>query len=258
MVSKVDRDSISTLIITYNEEKNIEDCLESVNWVDEIIVIDAYSTDRTVEIAKKYTDKVFLNLWKGFGRQKNLGIEKAMSKWVLIVDADERVTQELTSEIEGKLSNAADNNFVGYQIPRRNYFYGKWVRWGGAYPDCQLRLFRRESGRYNNVAVHENLILNGPIGYLTHHMDHLTEKCISDHFKKFNNYTTLAAEEAGKKKSNVNWHDIAFRHIITFLKVYVSKGGWRDGLNGLVYGVFASFYTFAKYVKLWEKYSTEK
>lgn len=258
MVSKVDRDSISALVITYNEEKNIKECLESVNWVDEIIVIDAFSTDRTVEIARKYTDKVFLNMWKGFGQQKNLGIEKTMSKWVLIVDADERVSPELRSKIEDRLSKHRNDRFAGYQIPRRNYFYGKWVRWGGSYPDYQLRLFRRDSGRYNDVAIHENLILNGPIGDLEHHIDHLTERCIADHFKKFDNYTTLAAEEAGKKKNSVKWHDIASRPIITFLKVYVSKGGWRDGLHGLIYGAFASFYTFSKYVKLWEMGNVEK
>lgn len=258
MVSKVDRESIAALVITYNEEKNIEECLESVNWINEIIVIDACSTDRTVEIARQYTDKVFLNIWNGFGQQKNLGIEKTMSEWVLIVDADERVSPELRYEIEDRLSKHRNDRFAGYQIPRRNYFYGKWIRWGGSYPDYQLRLFRKDSGRYNDVAIHENLILDGPIGYLKNHIDHITERCIADHFKKFDNYTTLAAQEKRKRKKQIKWYDIAFRPIITFIKVYISKQGYRDGLYGLIYGIFASFYTFSKYVKLWEMRNIEK
>lgn len=243
---------LSVVIIASNEEQNIKDCLESIKWADEIIVVDAHSNDRTVDIARGYTDNVFLNEWPGFGPQKNLGIDKATYNWILIVDSDERVTPELRDEIEDKLSNAADNVFVGYQVPRRNYFYGKWVRWGGAYPDYQLRLFRKDAGRYNDVPVHENLILQGPIGYLNNPLNHLADRRISDRFIKVDRYAAMAAKEMVNKKGRVRWYDIALRPIAPFIKAYILKKGYRDGIYGLIYGVFTGFYTFSKYVKLWE------
>ena len=249
---------LSVVIITCNEERNIRECLESVKWADEIIIVDAYSRDKTLEIAGKYTDKVFLNEWMGFGPQKNLGIDKATSSWILIVDADERITQELRVEIEDRLSNPSCNRFVGYQVPRRNYFYGKWVRWGGAYPDYQLRFFRKDSGRYNDLPVHENLILQGLIGHLKNPIDHLADRCISDRFIKLDRYSALGAKETAKMKGRVRWYDIGFRPIAPFIKAYVLKKGYRDGIYGLIYGTFAGFYTFSKYVKLWEMLKESK
>jgi len=141
---------------------------------------------------------------------------------------------------------------VAYRIPRRNFFYGAWVRGGGVYPDYQVRLFRRGTAQYNDVAVHENLVVDGEIGTLAGHLDHYTERRIQDHFKKFGLYTTLAAQEKAKTIRTVGWTDLVFRPLVVWFKTYVLKQGFRDGVNGLIVCVFASMYTFVKYAKLWD------
>ena len=243
---------LSAVIITRNEETNIADCLRSVRWVDEIIVIDAQSTDGTAEIARQYTKHVFVRPWPGFGEQKNFGIEQATSDWILIVDSDERVTQELEMEIQKTLGVPEFLNCMAFRIPRKNYFYGKWVRWGGAYPDYQIRLFQKSSARYNDVAIHENLIVNGKIGTLSSPLIHFTERRITDHFQKFNLYTTLAASEKQKTKKVVSWYHFVFNPFVVFFKTYVLKQGFKDGIRGVIFAVLASQYTFIKYTKLFE------
>ena len=141
---------------------------------------------------------------------------------------------------------------MAYRIPRRNFFYGAWVRGGGVYPDYQVRLFRRGTAQYNDVAVHENLIVDGEIGTLVGHLDHYTERRIQDHFKKFGLYTTLAAQEKAKTIRTVGWTDLVFRPLVVWVKTYVLKQGFRDGVRGLIVCVFASMYTFVKYAKLWD------
>jgi glycosyltransferase involved in cell wall biosynthesis len=248
---------ISSVTITLNEEHNIELCLESLKWVDEMIIVDSFSTDKTVEICRAYTDKIYQRPWPGFGAQKNFAIDQALSEWILIVDADERITEALRDEIKTVVSRQGTGN-VGYHIPRRNFWYGKWIRWAGMYPDYQLRLFKKSAGRYNDVAVHENLILNGPMGYLKNPMDHFTERHLSDHFRKFSIYTSYAAQEKAKKKRKVFWTDLALNHLATFLKSYLIRQGYRDGIHGFIISVLAAMYTFAKYAKLWEMYNGRK
>ena len=243
--------SIAAVIITKNEERNIADCLKSVNWADERIVVDAQSMDRTVDIAKGASAAVFVRSWPGYGPQKNFGIDQARAEWILIVDADERIPEPLQVEIRSRIATWEMGEPVAYEIPRRNYFYGAWVRHAGVYPDYQIRLFRRGHARYNDVPVHENLLVNGPIGQLTHAMDHFTERRIRDHFKKFGLYTTLAAQEKGRTVHVVHAHDLVFRPLVVFLKSYLMKQGFRDGVRGLIVCVFAGMYTFVKYAKLW-------
>src|SRR5207245_5046689 len=132
--------SIAAVVITKDEERNIADCLASVAWVDEMIVVDAESSDRTVELAKAYTPKVFVHTWQGYGPQKNFAMAQATADWILIVDADERVSDELREEIQALLQKLGPA--IAFQIPRRNFYYGRWVKWGGTYPDYQIRLFR--------------------------------------------------------------------------------------------------------------------
>ena len=246
---------LSVVLITYNEERNIVDCLKSVKWTDEIVVVDANSQDGTVELCLRYTNKIFQRAWPGFGPQKNFGIDQVTSEWILIVDADERVTPALRDEIREIIKQPGEN--VGYHIPRRNFWYGKWVRWAGMYPDYQLRLFKKSAGRYNDVAVHENLILNGPTSYLKNPMDHITERRLSDHMKKFMQYTTLAAEEKAKSRKKVSMLDLGLNHVATFLKSYLIRQGFRDGIHGFIVSVLAAMYTFVKYAKLWEMYESK-
>ncbi len=244
--------SLACVVITKNEEANIRDCLESIRWADELIVVDAESCDRTVELARTSGAKVWVRPWPGFGLQKNFGMAQALSDWILILDADERVTEELRGEIKACLDGWTSGAPVAYRIPRRNFFYGAWVRGAGVYPDYQVRLFRRGIAQYNDVAVHENLIVDGEIGTLARHLDHYTERRIQDHFKKFGLYTTLAAQEKAKTVRTVRWIDLAFRPLVVLFKTYVLKQGFRDGMRGLIVCVFASMYTFVKYAKLWD------
>ena len=244
--------TIACVVITKNEERNIADCLASARWADELIVVDAESADQTVELARASGAKVFVRPWPGFGLQKNFGMAQASSDWILILDADERVTEELRGEVRTRLEQWKPGAPVAYRIPRRNFFYGAWVRRAGVYPDYQVRLFQRGSAQYNDVAVHENLLVEGEIGTLAGHLDHYTERRIQDHFKKFGLYTTLAAQEKAKKVRTVRWIDLVFRPLVVFGKTYLLKQGFRDGVHGLIVCVFASMYTFVKYAKLWD------
>ena len=247
-----DRVNVSVVVITKNEEHNLHECLQSVRWADEIVVVDAESTDRTVEVARKYTDKVVVRPWPGFGPQKNFGMDQASSDWILILDADERVTLELQQEIQQVVKQWSSHDPVAYRVPRRNFYYGRWIRHGGVYPDYQIRFIRKGAARYNDMPVHENLIVEGGVGVLRGHLDHYTERRIADHFEKFELYTTLAAQQKLKSRHSVHWYDLLGRPLVILLKTYVIKQGFRDGIHGLILSVFAGMYTFVKYAKLWE------
>src|SRR5437867_167284 len=179
--------TIAAVVITKNEERNITTCLESLKWVDELIVVDAESSDRTAELAKAYTPKVFLRAWSGYGPQKNFAIDQATADWILIVDADERVTEELREEIMNLLRKQPSplegegESPVAYRIPRRNFYYGYWIRGAGQYPDPQQRLVRRGRGLYNDLPVHEHLEVDGPIGDLRCHLNHHTHPTVLAH-----------------------------------------------------------------------------
>lgn len=244
--------SLACVVITKNEEVNIRGCLDSIRWANEMIVVDAESCDKTVELARACGAKVSVRPWPGFGLQKNFGMAQALSDWILILDADELVTEELRGEVRTCLERWRPGAPVAYRIPRRNFFYGAWVRGGGVYPDYQVRLFRRGLALYNDVDVHENLIVDGEIGTLVGHLDHYTERRIRDHFKKFGFYTTLAAQEKAKRVRTVRWIDLIVRPLVVWAKTYLLKQGFRDGVNGLIVCVFASMYTFVKYAKLWD------
>ena len=243
--------TLGCVIITKNEEANIHDCLASVAWISERVVVDAESTDRTVELARAAGARVLVRPWPGFGPQKNYAMDEASAEWILMVDADERIPQPLQAEIGSRIDAWRPGDPEAYEIPRRNYFYGAWVRHAGVYPDYQIRLVRKGSARYNDVPVHENLVVQGPVGRLIHPMDHFTERRIRDHFRKFGLYTTLAAQEKGRTVCRVSAIDLIFRPLVVFTKSYLLKQGFRDGVRGLIVSGFASMYTFVKYAKLW-------
>jgi glycosyltransferase involved in cell wall biosynthesis len=238
-------------MITYNEERNIEECLETAKWMDEIIVVDSFSSDQTVEICKRYTDRIYQRAWPGFGKQKNFSIQQATMDWIFLLDADERITPELKEEIEGILQ-LAENDFSAYRLARKNFFYGHWLRWGGQYPDWQTRLFRKGAGLYDNTEPHEGFIFAGKLGTLQNPLIHYTERKISDHFPKLNNYSSLAAAQRVQTCKKVHWYDLFFRPLINFFQVYFRKQGFRDGIPGLIQATFKSLYTFVKYAKVWE------
>jgi (heptosyl)LPS beta-1,4-glucosyltransferase len=243
--------TIAAVVITKNEAHNIGACLGSLRWVHELIVVDAGSTDRTVEIVREHTSRVFIRSWPGFGPQKNYGIDRATADWILIVDADERVTDGLREEIIRSIEGAPDD-VAGFEIPRRNVFYGRWIQGGGLYPDRQLRLFRRQVGRYDDVLLHEHLAVRGRIDRLTAPLDHYSMQTIKDHVRKMMRYTTLGAQEKLKTRSKVTALDIAGSHLVTIVKTYIFRKGYRDGIHGVIVALFAGLHTFVKYAKAWE------
>lgn len=250
--------TIAAVVITKDEEQNIADCLASVRWTDELIVVDAESRDRTVELAKGFTAKVFVRPWPGYGPQKNFGIDHAAADWILVVDADERVTDGLRQEIQALLAGAPPSDIGGYEIPRRNYFYGKWIQGGGLYPDYQLRLFRKTSGRYDDVRLHENFVLQGRRERLREPFIHYSMPTVHHHIRKMMRYTTLGADEKLKRVTRISGWTIATHHIGTILKTLFTRGGYRDGVHGLVVAMFAGLHTFVKYAKAWERLNANR
>lgn len=240
---------VSVVIVTKDEEANIEDALRSAADAREIVVVDAFSTDRTVEICRKYTDRVFQNAWPGYARQKQLAVDHAQGPWVLILDADERITPELREEMARALQNT---DFDGFSMPRRNYFLGRWIRHSGWWPDRTLRLFRKDRGRLEDRDVHEKVVVSGRVGQLHAPLEHYTYRSISDYIRKMEVYSSLAAKEI-RKKGRPGISSLIVRPFFTFLKMYVIRLGFLDGLHGLVLAILYGYYTFLKYAKAWEE-----
>lgn len=248
------RETLSALVITANEERNIRDCLASLAFADEIVVVDSGSSDGTAAVARReFGATVLVNPWPGYGAQKNFGMDRATGDWILIVDADERVTEELREEILGILSGGAVGDVQAFRVPRKNFQYGRWIAHGGAYPDWQIRLFRRGRARYNDVEVHENLLVEGGVGSLRSPLLHFSERNTSERIEKLDRYTTLSCRERRKRwKGKVGRFHLLFHPLATFFKFYVIKRGYLDGIPGFIYGVTGGFYTFLKYAKLEE------
>ena len=241
---------LSVAIVTHNEEQNIGDCLDSIFWSDDIIVVDDFSTDRTPEICKKYGVRFYQERWKGFAGQRNSAITKASNSWVLSMDADERIPIELAGEIAEKLAKNSD--IVGYRIPYKNYFRGSWIRYGGWYPDYHLRLFRRDKGCFEEREIHEAPVLNGPIGEVKNPLIHLAYRDISHFARKMDSYSTLMARQylkEGKRKGA--WTGLT-HGLFTFFSMFVLRRGFQNGTDGLILAYLYSTYTFLKYAKLGE------
>lgn len=243
---------LSVVIITKNEEEIIKECLESVKWADEIIVVDSFSTDKTVEIARQYTDKIFLNnSLEYLELYKNLGMEKATGDWILLLDADEVVPPELRAEIE-KILKEDDKRFDGYFIFRKCYFLGKWMRYGGWYEYAPI-LVMRGKGKYPK-GIHKALVIDGKVGYLKNPVIHNCYRSISEWIDKMDSYTALEAKEMEEEKGlKFDISRALFFPIAVFFRQYFSRKGYKDGFHGFTVAVFASFYEFVRHVKLWEK-----
>lgn len=245
------KSNLSVILITKNEENNVEDCLRSVSWANEIIVIDSNSTDKTVELAQHYTTKIYRKEWNGYSAAKNYAIEKANYEWILSLDADERVTPELKDEII-EVINDRSKGYTGYKVARRAYFLGKWIKHCGWYPGYVVRLFRKDSGTFSNSRVHEKFELVGETGTLKHDLLHFTDDNLLHYFNKFNNYTSLAANDLNEKGRSFRvWH-LFIKPVYTFFKMFILRRGFLDGLHGFVLSVLSSAYVFTKYAKLWE------
>jgi len=246
----MDKILLSVIIITKNEQDNIEDCLESVKWADEIIVVDSGSTDKTEEICRKYTNKFYVKDWPGFGIQKQRALDLATHEWVLSIDADERVTSELRNEIISVFNS--NLNTDGYLIPRLSNYLGKDIRHAGWYPDYTLRLVRRQKSHFTKDIVHEKMVVDGTIQKLTNHFLHYPYKDIEHHFQKLNDYSTLSANKMHREGRKVSWILIVLKTLLAFIRSYILKLGILDGWPGLAVSVSTSLSVYMKYVKLKE------
>ena len=242
---------ISVCIITLNEESRIRDCLESVKWADEIIVVDSYSTDKTVDICKEYTDRIYQRAWPGNIDQKNYTIGLAKSDWILCMDADERLSAGLIEEIKDAVRNP--NNTTGFFFPRRSFYLGRWINHGDWYPDYQLRLFKKGCGHWQGTNPHGRVYVEGKTRHMKHDIHHFNYKNFSHQLKTIDNYSNIFAEITTERGKGFSLFQLIFRPLYKFIKVYFIKLGFLDGIQGFILATSNAFYIFVKYVKLWEK-----
>lgn len=239
---------IAVLILTFNEEKNIRPCIESVAFADEVIIIDSGSTDQTLEIASSLGAKVVSHpMTEGFAGQRNVALRQTQAEWVLFLDADERVTPELAVEIQDIVRQGEP---FAYKIMRRNIIFGQEVAYGGHAPDFSLRLYPRTAISWQGL-VHEQANVTLPIKKAKQAMLHYTYTSWDRYFFKFNQYTTMMAEKMLENGKKTNITDIILRPWFAFIRFYILKSGWRDGRIGFIMAVYHAFYTMTKYVKLY-------
>lgn len=245
---------ISSIIIARNEEANIRRCIESqLGCIDEIIlIVDSGTTDNTLEIAKSYA-KVYAEMqeWKGYAGSKIYALSKTSNDWILWIDADEEITPELSDELN-RFKNSVPA-FAAYDLARKAFFLGKWIKHSGWYPGRVTRLFNKNSAGFSeDKGVHEHLVVNGMTGSLKNDLNHYTDPDINHYFLKFNNYTSLAAKDLQAKGRMAKLSDLLVRPLFLFLKMYIFRLGFLDGVHGFILAVFSSCYVFTKYAKLWE------
>lgn len=240
---------LSVIIITCNEAANIADCLASVEFADECIVVDSGSTDDTVAIARAAGARVEVTAdWPGFGPQKNRALALAQGEWVLSLDADERVTPELAMEIQRAMADPGPT--AAYEIPRLSSFCGKFIRHSGWWPDAVLRLFRRGQARFTDAAVHERVVSDGPVGRLKAHMLHYTYPDLAFAIQKMNRYSSDAAHMMHAKGRTATVASALGHSIWTFTRIYIVRRGFLDGGHGFVLAVLAAMGSFSRYAKL--------
>lgn len=243
--------TLSAIVIAKDEERNIAGCLESLSFADEIVVVvDSKTCDQTQSIAERYTRQVYVEDWLGYAETKQSAVRKTSGNWILWIDADELVTPECAEEIRRAIRSHCLH--AGYRLGRKAYFLGKWIRHGGWYPGLVVRLFRKDCGKFNSSAVHEGLVIQGTIGNLKAPILHYTDDTLEHYLHKFNEYTSLAAEELFERKKTYRFSDLIFRPMHMFMKMYVWKLGFLDGAEGLILAVLSGNYVFCKYSKLFE------
>lgn len=238
---------LSVVVLTKNEEARIEKCLASAGFADEIIVVDDESSDNTLKLAYRFTDKVFRRKMDVEGRHRNWAYQKARNAWVLSLDADEIVTPELKDEITNVLRNNPQEN--GFTIPRRNYIGDYWVKYGGWYPAPQLKLFRRNKFRYEEAAVHPRAFMDDPCGHLKRDLIHYSYRNLEDFFAKLNNQTTREAQKWFVQGKPMRLTRFLFRSLDRFLRAYVGRKGYKEGFYGFVIAYNAALYQFLSYLK---------
>lgn len=242
--------TISAVVITLNEEENIERCLKSVrSWVDEIVIIDSGSTDDTLKIADKYRAKVYKRNFDNFSSQRNYGISKAKSDWILSLDADEEIPSELAAEIEKAV---AEDLYDAYMIPRRNIIFGKEIKHTRWSPDKHIWLFRKKNGKFTN-SIHEEVKVKGKVGEIKNAKIHHSHKNVHEFIKMLNTYTDLEADAIVRRGAKFSYFNLFYYPARSFIGRYFLKQGFRDGWRGFVLSYLRAMYQFTTWIKVWER-----
>ena len=244
---------LSVVLITLNEERNIDRCLGSVKWADEIIVVDSFSSDATVKRAKKYTGKVFRHEYLGSTKQMECGIGYARGEWILLIDGDEEVSEELATEIK-RIVREPVSGVAGYEILRKPFAFGRWIEHGGWYPDYQFRFFRKDSYSVNHEEVHGGFAPRGSMGRLNGPVFHYTYENIFAYVARMNEYTSLQVSNKLKADPEVTatWRNLILNPASHFVRMFFSKKGYKDGFQGFLLAMLDATYTMVLYAKLWE------
>lgn len=242
---------VSAAVICRDEADRIGDCLASLAWCDEIVVVDSGSRDGTVEIARKHATRVIVREWPGFAAQKDFALAQATGDWVLCLDADERCPPGLRDAVRAAV--AADPPVAGYEVRRHAFHLGRWIDHGGWYPDWKLRLVRRGRARWGGADPHDKLIADGPVGRLEAEIEHYTYRDFADHLRTVQRFSDVVAERWAREGRRFSLARALFGPPIKFVECWIWKQGFRDGWPGLVIAATSAFYVFAKHVKLWEK-----
>jgi glycosyltransferase involved in cell wall biosynthesis len=245
---------LSAVLITCNAAASLEACLASLDFVDEIVIVDSGSQDATLEIARRFGARVIEQSWLGFGPQKRFAVTQAKHDWVLCLDADEQVTPELARNI---VAAFPEPPFQVYRFARCNRFLGRYLRHGEGYPDWNLRLFHCGSAQWSEDAVHEHVLTQSPVGTLDGDLLHDSAESLTSYLTKQNRYTTLAAEAALAAGKRASIGRLVFSPLIRFIKFYLIRQGFRDGLPGLIHIVIGCFNSFMKYSKMLERQNSD-
>lgn len=237
------------MVITFNEEANIQRCLKSVPFADDIVVVDSYSTDQTVALATAAGARVVQEKWRGFGPQKKFATSLAKNDWILSLDADEALSPELASELYECFSDLDPSK--GYLLPRRSYHLGRWIRFGGWYPDYQLKLFNKSRAAWTEAEVHESIQVPQK-AKLQRDVLHWVFEDLSDQVKTNDRYSSLGAQQMWAQGKRFSYLKLCFKPLGKFVETYIVKQGFRDGLPGFIIAVGAAYSLFLKFAKLWE------
>ncbi|MCI0515012.1 glycosyltransferase family 2 protein [candidate division KSB1 bacterium] len=243
---------LSVVMIVANEASRIQRALQSVQWADEIVVIDAFSTDQTVALCQAYTMKIFQHPWEGFVQQRRHSLEHVTHPWILSIDADEVVSESLRLEIQKILRSS--NLLAGYWIPRKTNYLGRWIEHSGWFPDYQLRLFQKDRVSVTPRAVHEGFAVAGETGQLEGILYHYSFTSLQQHLDKINRYTTLdrAQKQQQLQGKRIRWYHLIFNPLSKFLRMFLVHRGFRDGFQGFLLALMSAFSTLLLYAKIWE------
>lgn len=240
---------VTATVITLNEAAHIQACVAALAWADEVIVVDSGSTDGTADLARAAGARVIEREWPGYSAQKDFAAAQALHDWIVSVDADERVTPELAAEI--RTAVAQPGQHVGFRVPRITFHLGRWIRTTDWYPDSQLRVYDRRHAGWKQRRVHESVTARGPVGQLTHDLQHYAYRDLAHHHETMQRYTTLAAQQMYEDGRRASVFALLLHPPAAFLRNYVLKRGFMDGAPGLIISAMNAHYVFLKFAKLW-------